>query len=440
MESRVRQSEPDASVDAAAAAVDAAVGAVDAALDALAAALVPEHGCEAIRCVKTVERLRRRFDAVAVGLLGHIDTELLFIRDGHSSAKAMVRHHGELSGAEAAGRAKTANVCADLPDVADAYRAGSIGTDQMRLLGRVHANVRVRSDMVEHQDWFLNLAATQDYKTFEKHVRRWETLTDEDGAEPVGETSHENRNAQLIQQFDNTWDLKGRYSPLQGASMREIFDFYVQAEFETDWEKARAEHSDTACADNLPRTQSQRRADALWQIFQDAAAAPHGSVPPAFVHNIIWDHTSFEEMIRRLDGQQPQTLNVDTTRCETLDGHHLDLTETITNAVISKIRRVIVDASSTVIDLGTARFFTGNARHAIKLTNTTCIWPGCLIPTTRCEADHTRDHSTGGRTEPGNGAPMCRKHNRHKHNQKFTVWRDPTGHFHILRPDGTPLE
>ncbi|MBT8207831.1 MAG: HNH endonuclease, partial [Acidimicrobiia bacterium] len=82
--------------------------------------------------------------------------------------------------------------------------------------------------------------------------------------------------------------------------------------------------------------------------------------------------------------------------------------------------------------------FTGNARHAIKLAHTHCVFAGCDVPSSKCEADHLLEHSKQGRTNPRNGAPLCGKHNRWKQ-KGFHVYRDPTGTWHTQRPDGTHI-
>ena len=161
-------------------------------------------------------------------------------------------------------------------------------------------------------------------------------------------------------------------------------------------------------------------------------------MPPGFVHNILWDSDTFEEMTGRLldDDHEQQPLNVDTMRCETLDGVDIDPTEAIVSALQSQIRRVLIDAKGTVIDLGEARFFTGNSRHAVKLASTTCVWAGCCVPSSQCETDHLTEHTRGGRTNPGNGAPLCGKHNRCKQ-RGFQIQRQPDGTWLTIRPDGT---
>jgi hypothetical protein len=211
-----------------------------------------------------------------------------------------------------------------------------------------------------------------------------------------------------------------------------------------DWEVARALHGDDASVDDLPRTEAQRRADAMTRIFADAASTPADANAPRFTHNNIkWDHQSFEKMLRGLDNQSRRPLDLDSVR-ETVNGTPIAPTEAILNALVHHFRRVMVDSAGTVIDLGIARRFTGSARLATQLAASRFTgsarlatqlaasrftgsarlatqlaasrwrWPGCFIHTSRCQIDHTRAHSRGGSTNPGNGAPLCGWHNREK--------------------------
>ena len=82
---------------------------------------------------------------------------------------------------------------------------------------------------------------------------------------------------------------------------------------------------------------------------------------------------------------------------------------------------------------------SGNARAAVKLASTTCVWPSCHVPTSKCETDHVVEHSKRGKTNPGNGAPLCGKHNRWKQ-KGFTVWRDAQSNWHTYRPDGSEID
>jgi len=396
------------------------------------------RGDEVRLLLAELELSGRRLASTQIGTLTCVQDRALCRADGHFSAKNMIRHIGHLSAAEAAGRDKTVRMFRELRNVKAAFGIGRIGQDQVRLLGKVFSNPRVRAQMFDRQDMFITWAVNKSYKNFELKVRQWERLTDEDGPTPRNERRHENRDAKMIQDFDLGWEMVAYFASLQGASIREIFDHYIDAEFQADWEKAKAEYGDQACYDNLPRTHAQRRADALWQIFQDAAASPTGAVPAGFVHNIVWDPDTFEEMANRFDGEPPQPLDPDTYRCSTLDGVPLEPQEAFACSLYSKICRVVMDAPARKVDLGEARFYTGSARHAVLMQHPECVWPGCPTPASRCEADHMTEHTRGGRTNPGNGAPLCGRHNRWKQ-KGFKVHRDQAGTFHTHRPDGTEI-
>ena len=413
---------------------------LDTAIDALfASQLSPVSAPEATASMVELDRLARRIHAAQLDLMANIDARGLHRGDGFASVKTLARHSGRHSPGEALDRDRARRMLAALDHGATAFRDGAIGIDQIHLLGRVHANPRVADAMAAHQEWFCDQARHLDYPSFEIRVREWERLTDHDGPEPPGERTHRNRNARITQNpIDLSWHLEGAFGALQGAGIDEIWRHYIDAEYLTDWETARATHGDATCETHLPRTHAQRRADALARSFDDAAHAKNSPVPNGFTHSIIWSADTFETMVRRLAGDHDAPLDPDTHRCETIDGVPLHPTETAACAMVTAIRRMIIDARGVVIDLGERRFFTGAARDAARAASHQCVFTGCCVPASACEIDHLTEHSRGGRTNPGNGAPECGMHNRFRQHG-FTVHRDQTGHWHTLRPDGTEI-
>ena len=89
-------------------------------------------------------------------------------------------------------------------------------------------------------------------------------------------------------------------APSTAPAMLEVFERYKDAEYLADWEAARAVHGDSTTASHLPRTAAQRSWDALARIFNDAASAPPGSVPPEPVLNIVMDATTMSEELHGL--------------------------------------------------------------------------------------------------------------------------------------------
>ena len=144
-------------------------------------------------------------------------------------------------------------------------------------------------------------------------------------------------------------------------------------------------------------------------------------------------------MLTAIDPHKPTrlatvSLDAGSYRCETIDGVALEPLEVAANSLVANMRRVVVDAAGVVIDLGRARCFTGSARKAAQLSAKRCCWPGCGVPTSHCQIDHPHEWAKGGQTTPANGAPFCGRHNRHKQ-KRFAAHRDPTGQWHIHRPD-----
>ena len=414
----------------------------------LAAGMDPADSPEAIDLIQQLEALGRQMDAARVDLVDVIDRKGLYRADGHHSAKVMVRHVAKLSGAEAAARAKTARALRDLPETRAAFRAGHVGTCQVRRLARVHANPRVRDRLGGSEDRLLGFAMGRDFKFFDRVVGDWVRLADEDGTCDTNQANHERRNAHLSQDFDLGWHLDAACGSLSGAELKTIFDHFVDAEFLADWEKARIEHGDATTKADLERTEGQRRFDALFAIFQKAAAAEPGGKAPEVVTNLVIDDVTYERILFFLaTGVRPEVDPDDESfRCSTLDGHPVEPTEAVAASLVGKLRRVVVGADGVVIDLGRAqRLFTGSARLAAQLGNTECFWPGCHVPVSQCQIDHLvpfserDDGGGGGRTNPDNGGPACGKHNRHKEHG-YQVWRDTDGRWHTHRPDGTEIE
>ncbi|MCC5035162.1 HNH endonuclease [Streptomyces sp. WAC 00631] len=90
-------------------------------------------------------------------------------------------------------------------------------------------------------------------------------------------------------------------------------------------------------------------------------------------------------------------------------------------------------------------------RHVIA-RDMTCTFPSCQMPAHRCDLDHIQpfDHenpTAGGRTEPGNLMPLCRRHHLLKHRTRWqaernpdtgeVTWTAPTGHTYT-NPPHTP--
>lgn len=101
-------------------------------VDALSARDLWDH--ETRELLSGLEVGARRIDAARVTVLGQVQRSGLHEVDGHASAKVMVRHTCRLSGAEALRRERQEEALRHLPLLADAYRTGVVGTEQVDLV------------------------------------------------------------------------------------------------------------------------------------------------------------------------------------------------------------------------------------------------------------------------------------------------------------------
>ncbi|MEJ5946659.1 HNH endonuclease signature motif containing protein, partial [Pseudokineococcus basanitobsidens] len=84
----------------------------------------------------------------------------------------------------------------------------------------------------------------------------------------------------------------------------------------------------------------------------------------------------------------------------------------------------------------------------LRARQSTCTHPGCRVPATRCDLDHTQPHATCGPTCPCNLHPLCRRHPLAKHHHGWTprpattdprdtrtTWTSPLGQTTTTHPE-----
>ena len=85
----------------------------------------------------------------------------------------------------------------------------------------------------------------------------------------------------------------------QGAVMAEIFERFCDAEFSADWDHTLARFGDAACYSLMPRTDAQRRFDAMYAIFERAATAAPDAKAAVPLVNFVIDVPTLERLPRR---------------------------------------------------------------------------------------------------------------------------------------------
>jgi len=425
--------------------VGSVMAGVSAAIDVLVDAEVDVFDAEsAAAAIASLERECRRLQAAQVRLLGEIDSSGIYSADGHFSARVMMRHHGQLSGVEASQRFSVCRTLRDLPDVAEAYRTGTVGTDQIRRLARVWSNPRVRGFLPACETEFLDAATSMEFPDFDSFCGQWEQAVDADGAHKQAEKRWQRRSISPTQDFNGMWNLNGRMMSLDGAEFCEILSALADAERLTDIETAQAEYGDKWRL-HLPRTAAQLRYDAFMSLVHRGAGVRPGGRTAEVVTNVVIDQHSFEQQLALLCGVDPEpvlpadiaaAIIAGTRFSRTAGGTWINPAEIVAQALTNQVRRIVINSSGVVIDVGRSqRLFTGSPRLAAMLQGTRCYWHGCWTPATKCQIDHIQPFREGGETSPLNGQPACRGHNLIKE-KGYHTRRNRDGTWTIQRPNG----
>ena len=397
--------------------------------------------------LRAIEADERRLAARRSVTLTALDRRKVFAADGHASMFGMLRSMLGWSEGECRSRMRLARLIDAFVDAGELVYNAQAPVANIEAIARAHANPRCGSEIGAVIGTMLTEACRMEYADFRRIPERWEMLADADGAHRDRGMAHENRNAHVVT-FQGVTTCAGQWSDLDGAANQEIFDQHVEAEFRIDWEATVARYGDNATKALMPRTDAQRRADALTTIFARAAAAAPGSRLPEPVVNILVDHNTWSDLMtlaglfpeRRVDPFEPSPQLVGEMRCETSTGELIDPHTVLQTSLEGHVRFVILDDEGVPIHWGRKRrLFSGAAHEAVRTLGYRCLHPGCRVRAGRCQTDHTVEWSAGGETGPDNGGPACPRHNRWKHRHRYTVHRDRHGHWHTYRPDGSEI-
>jgi len=403
----------------------------------------PLTAAEAEARFAELEGERRRLEAAMSELVHAVDRSGVYRQDGHGSTTAWCRATGRWATRDATVRLRTGELLAGIPVVARAMGAGRLGVAQAHELARAYRNPRCGRRLVEVIDVLLEVADVVSYDEFVILVRRWENLADDDGAHARAERSYATRRATVATSTDGV-HLEAHGPLVDGAVMAEVFARYCDAEFALDWEEARRDKGDAATRADLPRTPAQRHFDALSKIFDVAAAVAPGVRPGEPIVNFHVDEQTLNETIDAVADPlgfpaRRGPIDVFTRRCETATGVPLAPTEVLAAAIAGQVRRVLRSRDGVTLEFGRRRrLFSGAAREAVLLSAGHCVWPGCSVPSSRCQVDHLTEWRHDGTTDVANAAPLCGRHNRFK-SHGYRVWRDDGGQWHTLRPDGSRI-
>ncbi|MDO8391374.1 MAG: DUF222 domain-containing protein [Actinomycetota bacterium] len=373
---------------------------------------------------------RRALETALATLVARVEEAGAYRSDGHRTVRAWGMAACNWSLPEAARFVKAGHLLARFPS------AAGMGVAQLHALAAVAANPRVAEHLPEAEQLLVGQAAVLDFDDYSVLLRAWEAAADPDGAHLDHERAHREREATLAHVGAKAF-LNAQGGAVAGVQLKEVLDAFVHAEFLADWEAGVAIHGEAMSVSRMARTERQRRFDALLAVF---AAAAGSGVLAGFepTVNVLVDQATFEHALVKALGGTPEPLDLTVAhRCETANGVQLDPMDVLIAAAVGHVRRVVLNSAGVVVDLGRKqRLFTGALREVLLALERHCNWCGCHH--TPRQVDHVLPFSNAGPTASWNGGPACGHHNRWR-TRGYRTWRDPDGHWHHYRPDGTEI-
>ncbi len=395
--------------------------------------------------LRDLELQRRRLNAEMLAVVSVAGARGVHREDGHLSVAGWLRANLNWSGPQISATKKAVRLLDGFDAVGDALAAGHIGSAQVDEIARARSNRRCGDEIGDVLDILVEQAEQLPYDDFRRVVRRWESLADEDGAAVDAEANEANRTASL-HEVNGAIDIRGTGgSAMTAAEMLGIFEQFVENEFRKDVAERTELHGADAPASLLPRTDAQRRFDALQEIFRRAASTPAGGRAPEPVVNILVDQHTHEILLARHrlipfpDDLTPADL--DRMRCETDSGIPIPPEAVFQAMMQGYVRRIVVDRDGVVIDMGRERrLFKGAARTAVKLMASHCGHLGCTVGSRHAHIDHMQEWDRDdGRTDVSNGRPRCGGHNSEKTRLGLVDKRTRGGRIITYRRDGSAM-
>jgi len=392
----------------------------------------------------TLDRWRRRIEALTAAVIRRADTTERYVEDGHRTVTAWAVAACNWSTAEARDRTRVARLAHVLPEALGALERGEIGVAQVVALGHLAANPRVEEHLAHAEEVLTDCGRRLGFGDFKVVCDRWRQLADQDGAHRDHDRAGRERRAHASI-LGRRFYLDAAGDVLDGSAMIEVLERFEDVELLADQDHAKAAPTASAGRGALERTAAQRRFDALKAIFLAAAGAGSQTALDPLV-NLTVDEATLTEQLGRLSNHDaersavpPDATMLEARRCETTRGHSVDPMQALVAALLGQVRRVLLDPSGRVLDLGRRRrIFTGGVREAVQLGERHCIWPVCEVPSGRAQVDHVIPWSGAGVTAVVNGGLLCGRHNRFK-THGYRTWRDAGGGWHTYRPDGTEI-
>jgi len=295
----------------------------------------------------------------------------------------------------------------ELPELGDAFSAGDLSVDKMRLLA---AGVVTPED----EGTWVQTARSSSPAELARRCRE---------ARNSQRTGPERDRAQRAQRHLHAWYDEENMFRISGA-LPSYEGAIVQIALHRFEERLR--DANRIDLDPPADPGGARKADALVWIC-DAVLAESGATdtpcaPPAQI--IV--HAGYDV----LTGANPNG------RCHVEDGPALSAARLRQLGCDATVKTLIERDGVAIADGRQKPTVPPRMKRAVRSRDGVCGYPGCAVPATRCEAHHIDHWFDGGPTELWNILSQCSHHHDAHHRGEFDIYRTLAGDLKFVNPDG----
>ncbi|MCZ7530392.1 MAG: HNH endonuclease [Acidimicrobiia bacterium] len=361
-----------------------------------------------------------RLDARLATTLAKLDSSGEWRLDGSATCQAWLRQHGRMTASAASSRVKTARRLRNLPRTAEAFAAGELSSDHVRVIahgtdvaesldGIDRLDVEEVARLVaEGEKVFIDAARSLDPTRLRRVVTHWRhavepqvVITDKTGRVC-------RRKLHMSQTLDGRFVIDGELDLEGGTVLQTALDALMQP----------------GPTDTPRRTASRRRADALVELARQGLDG--GRLPTAGGEK---PHLSVLVYLETLEAR------TGAPAAEFDNGELLSGEATRRLACDAGISRIITDGTSQALDVGRRTPTIPPAiRRALVVRDRGCAWPGCDRPPGWCDAHHLHHWANGGDTRLDNLALLCRAHHTKLHEHRWTAELTDDGELEVKPP------
>jgi hypothetical protein len=354
-----------------------------------------------------LHQLQSRLDSFVTEATAAFEVGEEWAADGAKTAASWIATRCRVARPSVKRRVRLGRTLRHLPEVAQAWREGTIGSDQARAIASARRH-RTEAAMARDEEMLVSQAKELGFEDFNRVLEYWKQLADPDGAEASDEERKAARNVFLESSLGGMWLGQMTLDPISGSIVANELNRLEHDLFEADCAEAKERLGHTARIDELARTSGQRRADALVEMATRSRTASAEGIRPAPLFSIF---VSYETIHGRICELENGTVLHPSALDPWMDSAYFE------RAIFSLGNRIDVSVRS--------RFFTGGTRRAIELRDRMCTHPHCYEPAESCQVDHIETYASGGLTTQDNGRLLCGFHNRLRNQKEHPPERPP---------------